>query len=65
MKLLKGGSLDEIACTLVDVERAKRRVMRYHWQEDTFYFENLEGPKPKDRFLILKKMHIRSNILVK
>jgi hypothetical protein len=31
MKLLTSGSLDPNECTSVDIERAKRRVRRYHW----------------------------------
>jgi hypothetical protein len=30
MKLLTGGSLDINACTLVDIESAKKKVMKYH-----------------------------------
>jgi hypothetical protein len=30
MKLLVDGSLDINACTIVDIERAKKKVMRYH-----------------------------------
>jgi hypothetical protein len=41
MKLFIGGSLDINECTPIDVEREKRKVMRYHWQEDTFYFQDI------------------------
>jgi len=30
MKLLIGGSLDINACTIVDIERAKKNMMKYH-----------------------------------
>jgi hypothetical protein len=30
MKLLIGGSLDINACIIIDIERAKKNVMRYH-----------------------------------
>jgi hypothetical protein len=38
MKLLTSGSLGGNASTLTYIEKEKRRVMRYHWQKDTFYF---------------------------
>jgi hypothetical protein len=38
MKLLTGGSLDGNDSTPIDIEKVKRRMMRYHWQEDTLYF---------------------------
>jgi hypothetical protein len=30
MKLLTGGSMDINACTFVDIERTKKKVMKYH-----------------------------------
>ncbi len=57
IKLFIGGSLDGNIGAIVNIERVKRRVMRYHQQEDTFYFQNLVVPKSEVRFLIMKKMH--------
>jgi hypothetical protein len=37
--------------------RGQKGEMRYHWQEDTLYFQNLVVSKPKDNFLIMKNMH--------
>ncbi len=41
MKLLVGGLLGQNGHDVVDIERAKRRVMCYHWQEYTLYFQDL------------------------
>ncbi len=57
MKLLIGGVLVHDEHEVVDIERTKKRVMRYYWQENTLYFQNLMVPKPKDRSQIIEKMH--------
>lgn len=41
----------------IDVERAKKGVMGYHWHEVVLYFQNLLIPISKaNRVLIIKKM---------
>jgi hypothetical protein len=57
MKLFIGGLLGQNGHGVVDIERAKRRVMCYHWQEDTLYFQDLVVFKPKDIAQIINKMH--------
>ncbi len=57
MKLLVDGSLDINACTIVDIERAKKKVMRYHQQMDTIYIQNLIVLKLDNVCLTMKNMH--------
>ncbi len=57
MKLFTSSSLDINECTSTNVEREKKKVMQYHWHEDTLYFQHILVPKFEDKFLIMKKMH--------
>jgi hypothetical protein len=48
MDLLQGGMLPDT----VDPEesnRARKRVLNYHWQDQLFYFKGLLVLKPEDR----------------
>jgi hypothetical protein len=41
MVLFIGGHLEIELDDTVNIERAKKRVMKYHWLEDTLFFQNL------------------------
>jgi hypothetical protein len=47
MVLLFGGILDQVLDDAIEVDRAKRRLLNYHWREDTLFFKNLVVPKPR------------------
>jgi hypothetical protein len=39
MVLLSGGTLDQVLDDDVEVDWAKRRLLNYHWREDTLFFK--------------------------
>jgi hypothetical protein len=45
MVLLTGGHLEIEFYDITNIERAKKRVMKYHWSEDTPLFQNLVVPR--------------------
>jgi hypothetical protein len=57
MRLLTGGALVHDEHEATNIERTKKKVMHYYWQEDTLYFQNLMVPKPKNMSQIIEKMH--------
>jgi hypothetical protein len=56
MILLFGGTLDQVLDD-VEVDRAKRRLLNYHWRKDTLFFKNLVMPKLKERHVLVKNIH--------
>jgi len=57
MVLLSGGILDQVLNDVVEVDRAKRRLLNYHWTEDTLFFKDLVVPKPEERHVLVKNIH--------
>jgi hypothetical protein len=57
MILLFGGTLDQVLDDVVEVDRAKRRLLNYHWRKDTLFFKNLVMPKLKERHVLVKNIH--------
>jgi hypothetical protein len=48
MDLLQGGMLSD-TIDLVESKRAKKRILNYHWQDQSLYFKGLLVPRPEDR----------------
>jgi hypothetical protein len=48
MVLLSGGTLDQVLDDAIKVDRAKRRLLNYHWREDMLVFKSLVVLKPKE-----------------
>ncbi|CAM6020256.1 unnamed protein product [Sphagnum balticum] len=57
MVLLSRGIMDQVLDDAIEVDRAKRRWLNYHWKEDTLFFKNLVVPKPKERQALVKNIH--------
>jgi hypothetical protein len=57
MVLLSGGILDQVLDDVIQVDRAKRRLLNYHWRKDTLFFKNLVVPKPKEKQVLVKNTH--------
>jgi hypothetical protein len=41
----------------IEVDRAKRRLLNYHWKEDTLFFKNLVVPKLEEKKVLVKNIH--------
>jgi hypothetical protein len=46
MVLFTGGHLETRLYDIANIKRAKKWVMKYHWSEDTLFFQNLVVPRP-------------------
>jgi len=46
MVLFTGGHLEAELYDTTNIERVKKQVMKYHWSEDTLFFQNLVVPRP-------------------
>jgi hypothetical protein len=58
MVLLSGGTLDQVLDDdVIEVDRAKRRLLNYHWKENMLFFKNLIVPKPKEKKALVKNIH--------
>ncbi len=55
--LLFGGTLDQVLDDVVEIDQAKKRLLNYHWREDTLFFKDLVVPKPKERHVLVKSIH--------
>jgi hypothetical protein len=51
MVLLSGSIMDQV----LD-DRAKRRLLNYHWREDMLILKDLVVPKPKERHMFVKNI---------
>jgi len=56
MDLLQGGMLPD-TIDLVESKRARKRILNYHWQDQSFYFKGLLVPRPEDRMGLVVRMH--------
>jgi hypothetical protein len=45
MVLFTSGHLKTGLYDITNIKRAKKRVMKHHWLEDTLFFQNLVIPK--------------------
>ncbi len=57
MVLLTGGHLEVELDGTINIERAKRRMMKYYWLKDTMFFQNLVVPRPVERKMLIEKIH--------
>lgn len=57
MVLLIGGHLEVELDDIANIERVKRRMMKYHWSNDTLFFQNLVVPRPTERNMLIEKIH--------
>ncbi len=57
MVLLFGGTLDQVLNDVVEIDQAKRRLLNYHWKEDTLFFKDLVVPKLEERHVLVKSIH--------
>jgi hypothetical protein len=49
MVLLTSGHLQTELYDTTNIERVKKRVMKYHWLEDTMFFQNQVVPRATKR----------------
>ncbi len=57
MVLLFRGTLNQVLDDSIEVDRAKRRLLNYHWKEDTLFFKNLVVPKLEEKKVLVKNIH--------
>ncbi len=57
MVLLTSGHLGASTHETSSIKRAKKRVMKYHWVEDTLFFQNLMVLKPEEIRTMIEKIH--------
>ncbi len=57
MVLLIGGHLEVELDDTANIESVKRRMMKYHWSNDTLFFQNLVVPRPTERNMLIEKIH--------
>jgi hypothetical protein len=57
MVLLTGGQLETGLYDIANIERVKKRVMTYHWSEDTQFFQNLVVRRPAEQKMLNEKIH--------
>jgi hypothetical protein len=57
MVLLIGGHLEAELDNTTNIERAKKQMMKYHWSEDTLFFQNLVVPRLAKRRMLIEKVH--------
>ncbi len=41
----------------VESKRARKRILNYHWQDQSLYFKGLLVPRPEDRMGLVVQMH--------
>jgi hypothetical protein len=42
---------------VIKVDRAKIKLLNYHWREHTLFFKDLVVPKPEERHVLVKNIH--------
>jgi hypothetical protein len=57
MLLLIGEQLKASVYDDANIDKANKRVMRYHWSEDNLFFQNLVILKPTKRKSLIEKVH--------
>jgi hypothetical protein len=56
LDLLQGGMLPN-TIDPVEARRTRKKVLNYHWQEQSLYFKGLLVPRPEDRMGLVVRMH--------
>jgi hypothetical protein len=56
MDLLQGGMLPDTVDPM-EAKRARKRMLNYHWQDQSLYFKGLLVPRPEDRMGLVVRMH--------
>ncbi len=57
MVMLSKGTLNQVLNDAIEIDRAKRRLLNYHWREDTLFFKDLVVPKLEERQMLVKNIH--------
>ncbi len=57
MVLLTGGHLETRLYDTSNIERAKKRVMKYHWLKDILFFQNLVVFRLVEWRMLIEKIH--------
>jgi hypothetical protein len=57
MILLTGGHLEIELYDTANIKRVKKRVMKYHWSEDTLFFQNLVVRRLAKQKKLIEKIH--------
>jgi hypothetical protein len=57
MVLFIGGHLEAELYDIANIKRAKKRVMKYHWLEDTLFFQNLMVLRLAKWRMLIEKIH--------
>jgi hypothetical protein len=57
MLLLTSEQLEAGVYDATNIDRAKKRVMFYHWSKDTIFFQNLVVLKPIKKKILIEKVH--------
>jgi hypothetical protein len=55
--LLIGGHLEAELDDTINIERVKRRMMKYHWSKDISFFQNLVVPRLVERIMLIEKIN--------
>jgi len=56
LDLLQKGMLPDIV-DYVEARRARKRMLNYHWQDQSLYLKGLFVPRPEDRMELVIRMH--------
>jgi len=56
LDLLQKGMLPDTV-DYVEAMRARKRVLNYHWQDQSLYFKRLLVPRPEDHMELIIRMH--------
>ncbi len=56
MKLLHEGTLPDTV-NLEECKRVRKRILKYHWHDQIFYFKRLFVRKPEDKMGLVIQMH--------
>jgi hypothetical protein len=57
MVLFISGHLETKLYDITNIKRAKKRVIKYHWLEDTMFFQNLVIPRHAKQKMLIEKIH--------
>jgi hypothetical protein len=57
MVMLSGGILDQVLDDVVEVDRAKIRLLNYQCRKNTLFFKDLVVLKPEDKQVLVKNIH--------
>jgi hypothetical protein len=65
MVLLIGGKLEIDVYDVVEIDKVKKKVTKYHWFEDILFFQDLIILKPAERRIIIENIYMKKlSILV-